>query len=180
MLHVPLNETGPPNRGPRHEYDGRCPYCRRPLNRSQRSCCADPVCRKKRKWEYEQKTGSRYQEKIKPRGRQCKDCLAWDHETSFTRGTSCDACYKQAERNKRCERCGSILRNRDHSTPDCYACNLPPYLIEILWQCTDGRMRRLWRKIRKGMVSLASKDHRVDSNPMTIKAEPSVWVPVRT
>lgn len=175
---TPLVETGAPAKLTQ-EPQRRCPYCNVRLEPPFKTACGADLCKKKRRMAKD--ALRKREDRTAPRGRQCSDCLAYDHETTFSHETHCEACTVQAQRHGRCDNCKAPLgTNREKGgDPTCPRCEPPLYAIEVLWTAADGRMRRVFRAIKDGKVFLAGKGWLVKSNPMRLVVPVSKWVPVR-
>ena len=182
MLNVPPVEQGSNRRGRKGQWCLYCPPQRLTrLTPHQGTCCGSVPCKKKQKAEID----ARFHAKrpgYKPDHSDdvCRDCLARGDETTMVNPIRCEACDRRAQRNGRCERCRVILVGLENEkASECWTCVQPLYLIEVLWTSLDGRMRRLFRRIRKGRVSIAQKNYLVISNPFTIVVDAQTWVSIR-
>jgi hypothetical protein len=177
----PLTEPAPRSHRPYVLRPKRteCLGCGARLMGRETQTCQEPECRRKSR-RLQANERHRRVRRTEPRGRQCADCLAYDDETSFENLSRCEACAMAYQRHGRCEKCQSILRsNEKHQGFSCDRCSPPPYAIEVLWTADDGRVRRLYRTLHRGQVSVGNKSYRVLTNPMTIKGGDR-WARVRT
>ena len=153
---------------------GLCAFCGEPLPPYHRNACARTACQRKLKTATQQKRLGRNVPK-EPKARlQCPGCLAYDDEVSFETLDCCMACYQQRMRYGSCEKCKSFM----HSD-GCYRCSPPEFNVEVLWACEDGRLRKLYRRIRDGYVIINKKSYRVKTNPLSIVVEVKTWLTTR-
>lgn len=74
----------------------------------------------------------------KAQGRQCRYCLAFDHEVPWYATESCEACARQRQRFK-CPRCGGP--GTGHSPAACRKC-VPPELLKVILLAKDDEYDR--------------------------------------
>lgn len=166
-----------------------CIVCEQPLTNVRQIVCHPGECRRIYQTMIRRERRTTWADRKAPKGRQCSICLAYDHETCFTQLHRCETCLQQIQRQGVCEKphldgarghlCGLVLRGGVPGMQYCPAHDPPPFFIEVLWTCEDGRMRKLFRPISGGRVSVGGKLYLVKKNPLSLVVETAKWVSVR-
>jgi hypothetical protein len=119
-----------------------------------------------------------HRRQVDVRGRQCRWCQAFDHETRWSQNNAeCAACNRSRHRIP-CPSCGGPAAAR---AARCASCEAPGWLTAvILLDEGSERERTIYRASRRGWVSIDSKDYAVtEGEPLVVTLPTEVWVRVR-